>query len=106
MVLKFAGQPEMNFKDKKVSRSNWNADKLTMKQVLYAAFDVVSLYKCFPSFPPIRAIKYNPPSDTIMIDVKKKFEEFVKKKEKSELTDDEIDSLCNFLLENNQNYNN
>ena len=78
MVLKFAGQPESSFKDKKVSRSNWNAKTLSMKQVLYSAFDVVSLCKCFSSFPPIRCISYNPPNDTETIDVKKKFREYLK----------------------------
>lgn len=93
MVLKYAGKPESNFKDKKVSKSNWNADILSIKQVLYSAFDVVSLYKCFPSFPPIRAINYIPPGDTTIIDIKKKFNEYLIEKNIEKV---ELESQWNF----------
>ncbi|OHT00016.1 hypothetical protein TRFO_33396 [Tritrichomonas foetus] len=50
MIEDFAGTPVVEFKDKDVSMSNWNAPVLTAQQVLYAAFDVVGLFKCISNF--------------------------------------------------------
>ncbi|OHS99797.1 hypothetical protein TRFO_33659 [Tritrichomonas foetus] len=52
MVRKFAGEPTAEFKDIKITKSNWEQSKLTKRQILYAAFDVVSLCECYPNFPP------------------------------------------------------
>ncbi|OHT02324.1 hypothetical protein TRFO_07142 [Tritrichomonas foetus] len=54
MVERYAGIPAAQFKDKKISTSNWQAKTLSALQVLYAAFDVVSLYKCMPNFKPAK----------------------------------------------------
>lgn len=51
MVETFAGPSTASFKNKKVSMSNWSAPELSTQQVLYAAFDAFSLYKCIPNFP-------------------------------------------------------
>ncbi|KAK8891696.1 hypothetical protein M9Y10_028916 [Tritrichomonas musculus] len=63
MVEKFAGEPTAQFKDKKISCSNWNAENLEMIQVIYSAFDVVALYNCYPNFRPSRCISYQPPNE-------------------------------------------
>ena len=51
MTLQFAGEPTTNFKEEKTTRSNWEASLLTVKQILYAGFDVAALFKCFKNFP-------------------------------------------------------
>ena len=51
MVETFAGPSTASFKNKKVSTSNWSSQELSTQQVLYAAFDAFSLYKCIPNFP-------------------------------------------------------
>lgn len=60
MVRKFAGEPLMEIKNKRVTMSCWNNTELSVKQVLYAAFDVVSLYKCIPNFPEARPYREKP----------------------------------------------
>ncbi|KAH0792520.1 3'-5' exonuclease family protein [Histomonas meleagridis] len=52
MTHQFAGIPKAEFKDIKITKSNWEAPTLTVRQVLYAAFDVVALYVAYPNFPP------------------------------------------------------
>lgn len=47
MIEIYAGTPTAMFKDKKVSTSNWNAPRLSYKQVLYSTFDVVGLYQSY-----------------------------------------------------------
>jgi hypothetical protein len=51
MVAQFVGEPSAPFKRKEVSVSDWRVDVLTSEQVLYAAFDVVSLFLAYPKFP-------------------------------------------------------
>lgn len=51
MTLQFAGKPAAAFKDLRITTSNWEQEVLTIRQVLYAAFDVVSLFKCYPNYP-------------------------------------------------------
>lgn len=51
MIEMFAGPSTATFKNKKVTTSNWSATELSVQQVLYAAFDVFSLYQCIPNFP-------------------------------------------------------
>jgi ribonuclease D len=51
MTIQFAGQPTAEFKDIRITKSNWGIDVLTFRQVLYAAFDVVALYCCSPHSP-------------------------------------------------------
>lgn len=60
MTEKFAGTPTAQYKNKKVSLSNWEAKTLTFTQVLYAAFDVVALYKCYQNFKPPRNYRFVP----------------------------------------------
>lgn len=52
MSEQFAGKSTAVFKDKEMTFSNWEVETLSMRQVLYAAFDVVALLKCYPNFPP------------------------------------------------------
>lgn len=52
MSEQFAGQSTAVFKDKEMTFSNWEDETLSMRQVMYAAFDVVALFKCYPNFPP------------------------------------------------------
>ena len=51
MTLQFAGKPCAEFKDIRITQSNWSQEILTMRQVLYAAFDVVAIYQCYPNLP-------------------------------------------------------
>ena len=46
MVETFYKKPILDFKDKKISRSKWNLE-LNNIQVIYAAYDVISLYNCY-----------------------------------------------------------
>lgn len=46
MIEQLIGKPSAQFKDKIVSVSDWTQRPLTVKQVLYAAFDAFGLYKC------------------------------------------------------------
>jgi hypothetical protein len=43
------------FKDSRITTSNWGQEILAARQVLYAAFDVVALYVAYPNFPPLSA---------------------------------------------------
>lgn len=98
MVEKFAGMACAQFKDKNVSRSNWNRRKLSMKQVIYSAFDVVSLFNCYPRFQPVRHFLYRIPSDynwPSNLDIKKEFSEFVKANKKCSGSQKEIEKLWN-----------
>ncbi|KAH0792582.1 3'-5' exonuclease family protein [Histomonas meleagridis] len=52
MTNKFVGNPTVTFKDIRITKSNWDSPVLTKRQVLYAAFDVVALFCCYPNFPP------------------------------------------------------
>ena len=54
MTLQFAGAPAAIFKDVRVAKSSWSRKVLSMRQVLYAAFDVVAIYECYPKLPPPR----------------------------------------------------
>ena len=47
MVETFVGKPTASFKDKKISTSKWSKT-LNLKQICYAAFDVVGLYESLP----------------------------------------------------------
>lgn len=47
MIEKLAGKPSMNFKDKSVTFSDWNAEVLVKKQLLYAGFDVCGLLESY-----------------------------------------------------------
>lgn len=51
MSEEFAGKSTAVFKDKEMTFSDWDTETLTMRQVMYAAFDVVALVKCYPNFP-------------------------------------------------------
>jgi hypothetical protein len=50
MTIEFVGMPSAQFKDKRVSTSNWNQATLSFLQVLYAGFDVVAIYFAWPRF--------------------------------------------------------
>ena len=52
MTLQFAGKPTTEFKDVRITKSNWDQHFLTIRQVLYAAFDVVSIFQSYKNFPP------------------------------------------------------
>lgn len=52
MTYQFAGSPTTQFKDIRITTSNWSQKELTMRQVLYAAFDVVAIFQCYPHMPP------------------------------------------------------
>ena len=52
MTLQFAGKPTAEFKDVRITKSNWDLPELSMRQVLYAAFDVVAISVAYPNFPP------------------------------------------------------
>jgi len=62
MIEKFAGIPLADFKDKKVSISDWSKVELSIQQILYSAFDVVGLYKSYPNFPPEIKKQYRKPT--------------------------------------------
>lgn len=51
MTLQFAGEPTATFKVIEMTKSDWSLPELSFRQVLYAAFDTVSLYYCYPNFP-------------------------------------------------------
>ena len=44
MIKYYYKEPLINFKDPKITVSNWENINLTNKQIIYAAFDVISLY--------------------------------------------------------------
>ena len=75
MVNKFACQPTAEFKDKRISCSNWNAKNLSKIQVFYSAFDVVALYRCYPNYKPSKICLYNQPNSPY-VDVKRKLAEY------------------------------
>lgn len=52
MTVQFAGEPTAEFKDSRITTSDWSLPELSARQVLYAAFDVVALYQAYPNFPP------------------------------------------------------
>lgn len=52
MTLQFAGEPTDCFKNVVITKSNWEAKELSITQVIYAAFDVVAIFKAYPNFPP------------------------------------------------------
>ena len=47
MVSTFYKNPVINFKNKKISISNWEQKNLNKIQVIYAAFDVIGLYEAY-----------------------------------------------------------
>ena len=57
MTLQFAGAPVASFKDIRITTSNWGQEVLTMRQVMYAAFDVVALFVAYPRFPPAKEME-------------------------------------------------
>ncbi|KAK8892305.1 hypothetical protein M9Y10_029530 [Tritrichomonas musculus] len=59
MVRQFSGEPTAEFKDIRITTSNWELPKLSKRQILYAAFDVVSLKECYPNYPPKKEITKN-----------------------------------------------
>lgn len=94
MVIKYAGEPKAHFKDKTVSRSNWNKVKLSMKQVIYSAFDVVSLFHCYPNFKPYRCNFYAFNDENTDFDPKKMFNDYIISVN-GKLKNPEIDKLWN-----------
>ena len=52
MVNTFYQEPTAMFKSKDISTSNWEAETLTIKQVLYAGFDVIGLWFAFQHMDP------------------------------------------------------
>jgi ribonuclease D len=71
MILDFASKPSAEFKDVRITTSNWGTNTLTMRQILYAAFDVVALVQCYPNFPP--------PSHQVKQSTSKEFKKISKK---------------------------
>lgn len=57
MTCQFAGIPTAQFKDIRITTSNWGQETLTIRQVMYAAFDVVALFVAYPNFPPPKQIE-------------------------------------------------
>lgn len=51
MIEKFAGKAKSDFLAKFLSFSDWSQNPLETRQVLYAAFHVVGLWKSYPSLP-------------------------------------------------------
>lgn len=47
IVETLVGSPVVQFKDKLVSRSNWENRPLTIKQILYASFDSYGMHRCY-----------------------------------------------------------
>ncbi|KAK8863521.1 hypothetical protein M9Y10_011207 [Tritrichomonas musculus] len=54
MTKMFAGESTAPFKVIEMTKSDWSVPELSFRQVLYAAFDTVALYYCYPNFPPIK----------------------------------------------------
>ncbi|KAH0785486.1 3'-5' exonuclease family protein [Histomonas meleagridis] len=52
MTIQFAGKPTDEFKNPDITKSDWSVPSLSVTQVIYAAFDVVALFKSYPNFPP------------------------------------------------------
>lgn len=82
MTKQFAGNPCADFKDAEMTMSNWLATDLTVRQVLYAAFDVAAIYQCYPNFKPAKAIemraknrksKFSKMSDETNMRIKRKY---------------------------------
>jgi RNA recognition motif-containing protein len=66
MTLQFTGPPTAIFKDIRITTSDWSLPCLSARQILYAAFDVVALFQCYPQYPPAKlrsasAVKSAPP---------------------------------------------
>lgn len=83
MVRQFSGEPTAEFKDIKITTSNWELPKLSKRQILYAAFDVVSLKECYPNYPPPKEINKNKSNDSTKDDDDIKGSKKVKKMRKS-----------------------
>ncbi|OHS93620.1 hypothetical protein TRFO_40097 [Tritrichomonas foetus] len=64
MTLQFAGKPTADFKDIRITKSNWDLPNLSMRQILYAAFDVVSIFQAYEKFPPPKKIIKQPKVQT------------------------------------------
>jgi hypothetical protein len=52
MTHQFAGRTVVEFKDIQITTSNSTANIRTIRQVLYAAFDIVAIFARWPNFPP------------------------------------------------------
>ena len=50
LVAQLAGKPDAQFKDKRVTISNWNKRPLSAKQILYAAFDAYATRLMWEAF--------------------------------------------------------
>lgn len=95
MVNMFGGETTAHFKDRSMRNSNWNADILTKKQILYAAFDVVSIFTCYPNFPQLPISQPTQKETTEKIDIKKRFAEYIKTIKEQDLSTKEIDNFWN-----------
>lgn len=60
MTLQFAGKPTAEFKDVRITTSDWDLEELTMRQVLYAAFDAVAVSIAYPNLPPPKILEKPP----------------------------------------------
>ncbi|KAH0789007.1 3'-5' exonuclease family protein [Histomonas meleagridis] len=107
MTVQFAGVPTAIFKELKITKSHWSQEVLTIRQVLYAAFDVVSLFKCYPNFPapkiknkpnkPTKPREHKPaPPPGVPINTKKTKEKKQKKKEPP--TVEKVDFVQNYRI--------
>ena len=64
MTREFAGEPTAEFKDLRITTSDWEAETLSSRQVLYAAFDVVALFVAYPNFKPVSQTKVKRKKET------------------------------------------
>lgn len=91
MVLKFASKPEVQFDDQNINKLDWNSKNYSMKQIIFAAFNVVALYHCYQNFQPRQSFMFIPSTnkENCKTDIKKKLYNFaIKNKDEINLTSD------------------
>ncbi|OHT01532.1 hypothetical protein TRFO_31633 [Tritrichomonas foetus] len=76
MTFQFVGRPTADFKDVRITKSNWELPELTMRQVLYAAFDAVVLFVAYPNFPPPKKLEKQKKQKKITERARKRIENF------------------------------
>lgn len=97
MVVEFYKPSTIEFKDKNVSRSNWEAETLSTQQVLYAGFDAIALYNSYQN-----AIKRYPTAEAEFIKNGGKLESDKKKqlkmRKKQKESGDQYDRFKQYLI--------
>ncbi|EAY00495.1 3'-5' exonuclease family protein [Trichomonas vaginalis G3] len=78
MITTLVGEPSAQFKDKKMTTSDWTKRPLSVKQILYAAFDVYGLFLA------VKSLKMKYKSQKIVQPPKQKSKKDRKRKDKTE----------------------